>query len=82
MNPFKKINISNIELSADKGYHLYFKLAIEDEKQLNAAAGRIHRKAVEQDWSLEGKNVLVLRMSSNIRCPLGEICSMFEKMVS
>jgi len=87
INPFKKIDQSNIELQLSGGNVAFTYIFNEkQEKELNLAAGRIHRKATagQGTWKLEGYTLTTTYALTKIEdstFTFGDIASLFEEMI-
>jgi hypothetical protein len=76
---FNKISWEKIFIAA-KGENLSFSVKITDEKQLNIAAGKIHRATISDEWSIHGQTVTYTPKTKSFS--FKEVDQMFERVVT
>lgn len=83
LNLFKKINVKDINLTANNSNIIFsYILNEKQEKELNIAAGKIHRNITQQDWKVEGTRITLTISKEQIKnVAFGEIKDLFEEMV-
>lgn len=85
MNLFKKIDLSNILFEVTKDtVSFQYTLNEKQEKELNAAAGKIHRGITENAWTIDAETLKVTFPISEVRAykiSFNDISRMFEDMV-
>jgi hypothetical protein len=80
LNP--KIKIKELTITAN-GTNLIFNSHDLQEKELNLAAGKIHRQTVKQQWKVEGTRISLTVPKEEIKnVAFGEIKELFEQMVN
>lgn len=82
LNP--KIKTNNLTLTANSSILIFsYILDEKQEKELNLAAGKIHRNITKQDWKVEGTRITLTIPKEEIKnVAFGEIKDLFEAMVS
>lgn len=93
LNPFRKINAGNIKLAMSDGKATFsYVFAEKQEKEMNIAAGKIHRRLAtpfaedaQSGWKLCGVELSVtfnLKSGEWHTRTFGEIGGIFEEMVT
>lgn len=86
LNPFKKIDAADIEVLLSGGSLTFsYSFNPNQEKELNLAAGRIHRKTTSGAgaWKLEGytlSTTYTLAKLEDNKFTFGDIAAYFEEM--
>jgi hypothetical protein len=81
LNPFKKIDSAEIKLEVhSKKIEFSYVFGDKQEKELNLAAGRIHRGSCT-NWRLEDKRLIKTLDRQNFTATLGEITELFKEMI-
>jgi nucleoside 2-deoxyribosyltransferase len=92
LNPFKKINTNDIKLAIADGKAVFsYVFEEKQERQINIAAGKIHRgiataptKEAPSGWSINGFALLLmfnLKSGEWRTHTFGEISDFFEEMI-
>lgn len=79
-----KIKTNNLTLTANPNTITFsYILDEKQEKELNLAAGKIHRNITKQDWKVEGTRITLTIPKEEIKnVAFGEIKELFEAMVN
>lgn len=80
---FNKIDQKEIKIIANSSNIIFsYILDEKQEKELNIAAGKIHRNIVKQAWKVEGIRITLTIPKEEIKnVSFGEIAELFEEMV-
>jgi hypothetical protein len=82
LNP--KIKIKDLTITTNGNTLIFsYNLPEKQEKELNLAAGKIHRQTVKQQWNVEGTKITLTIPKEEIKnVAFGEIKDLFEQMVN
>ena len=78
----KKVKTGNINISVTKDKVTFsYEFEGKQEKELNIAAGKVHRRLVDEAWEINGDTLSVSYPIGALKVAFGDISDMFEEMV-
>jgi len=81
----KKVKTGNINIAITKDKVTFsYEFEGKQEKELNIAAGKVHRRLVDDAWEIEGDTLSVAYSIAEInarKIAFSEISELFEQMV-